>query len=156
MIPIYFDDPVLDSDDMKRVSQIFISDQAGKNRNVRELNRITRTHDTIQCPSDLPYIALLLDLNVVLDPQLNVTFPKRHPAHLETDRCLRIYASGMSNTTFPFLNQHADVASLLRGLLSRETEAPSQTTLQALVKFGSTARLRNSRWEAQQISQLES
>jgi hypothetical protein len=156
MIPIYFDDPVLDSDDMKRVSQIFISDKAGKNRNVRELNHITRTHDAIQCLSDLPYIALLLDLNVALDPQLNVTFPRRYPAHLETDRCLRIYASGMSNTTFPFLNQHADVASLLQGLLSRQTEAPSQTALQALVKFGSTARLHNSRWEAQTTSQLES
>ncbi|KAG2341866.1 hypothetical protein BDR05DRAFT_431777 [Suillus weaverae] len=155
MIPIYFDDPALGSEDTERVSQIFISDTAGKRRNVRELSHITRTHETIQCLSDLPYIALLLDLNMDLDPQLDVTFPERDPGHPETDRCLRIYASGMSDAIFPFLKQYPDVAIQLRGILSRQKEAPSETTLQALVKFGSTARSRNLRWEAQQQSRLE-
>ncbi|KAG1777972.1 hypothetical protein EV702DRAFT_1196772 [Suillus placidus] len=132
MIPIYFDDPALGSEDMKRVSQIFISDKAGKNH--------------------LPYIALLLDLNVGLNPQLTVTFPERDPSHAVTDRCLRIYASGMSTTTFPFLEKHPEIAVELKGLLSRQKEAPPETALRALVKFGSTARLRNSRWEAQQKS----
>ncbi|KAG1831604.1 hypothetical protein EV424DRAFT_160503 [Suillus variegatus] len=147
MIPIYFDDPALGSEDLNRVSQIFISDKAGKNCHEHDLGLVTRTHDSIQCLSNLPYIALLLDLNV--KPKLNVTFPEKEPIHVETDRCLRIYASGISETTFPFLSQHPGVASQLRGLVSRQKEAPSQTTLEALVKFGSTARLRNLQWELQ-------
>ncbi|KAG2141144.1 uncharacterized protein EDB93DRAFT_639299 [Suillus bovinus] len=147
MIPIYFDDPALGSDDLNRVSQMFISDKAGKNCHEHDLGLVTRTHDSIQCLSNLPYIALLLDLNV--KPKLSVTFPEKEPNHAETDRCLRIYASGISQTTFPFLNQHPEVASRLRGLISRQKEAPSQTTLEALVKFGSTARLRNLQWELQ-------
>ncbi|KAG2047170.1 hypothetical protein BDR06DRAFT_964261 [Suillus hirtellus] len=147
MIPIYFDDPDLGPEDLNRVSQIFISDKAGKNRHEYDLGLVTRTHDSIQCLSNLPYIALLLDLNV--EPKLNVTFPEKEPKHPETDRCLRIYASGISETTFPFLSKHSGVASQLRGLVSRQKEAPSQTILEALVKFGSTARLRNLQWELQ-------
>ncbi|KAG1762984.1 hypothetical protein EV702DRAFT_1052031 [Suillus placidus] len=147
MIPIYFDDPALGSDDINHVSQMFISDKAGKNCNEQDLGFITRKHDSIQCLSKLPYIALLLDLNV--NPKLNVTFPKKEPNHVETDQCLRIYASGISETTFPFLQKHRGVAENLHGLVSRQKEVPSQTTLEALVKFGSTARLRNLQWEAQ-------
>ncbi|KAG2158309.1 uncharacterized protein EDB93DRAFT_1325447 [Suillus bovinus] len=147
MIPIYFDDPALGSDDLSRVSQMFISDKAGKNCHEHDLGLVTRTHDSIQCLSNLPYIALLLDLNV--KSKLNVTFPEKEPNHAEKDRCLRIYASGISKTTFPFLSQHPQVASQLRGLVSRQKEVPSQTTLEALVRFGSTARLRNLQWELQ-------
>ncbi|KAG2099583.1 uncharacterized protein F5147DRAFT_839394 [Suillus discolor] len=114
---------------------------------VDKMKLVTRTHDSIQCLSDLPYIALLLDLNV--EPKLNVTFPENEPNLVETDRCLRIYASGISETTFPFLSQHPGVARELHGLVSRQKEVPSQTTLEALVKFGSTARLRNLQWELQ-------
>ncbi|KAG2152688.1 uncharacterized protein EDB93DRAFT_1327626 [Suillus bovinus] len=147
MIPIYFDDPALGPNDLDRVSQIFISDKAGKNCHEQDLRFVTRKHDSIQCLSNLPYIALLLDLNV--KPKLEVTFPKKEPNHVETDRCLRIYASGISDITFPVLGQHSEIATQLRGLVSRQKEAPSQTTLEALVKFGSTARLRNLQWEAQ-------
>ncbi|KAG1762739.1 hypothetical protein EV702DRAFT_1206236 [Suillus placidus] len=147
MIPIYFDDPVLGSEDINHVSQMFISDKAGKNCNEQDLGFITRKHDSIQCLSKLPYIALLLDLNA--NPKLNVTFPKKEPNHVETDQCLRIYASGISETTFPFLQKHWRVAEELRGLVPRQKEVPSQTTLEALVRFGSTARLRNLQWEAQ-------
>lgn len=147
MIPIYFEDPALGSDDLNRVSQMFISDKAGKNRNEEDLGFVTRKHDSIQCLSNLPYIALLLDLNV--KTKLTVTFPEKEPNHVETDRCLRIYASGISETTFPFLGQHPDVGRELHGLVSRQKEVPSQSILEALVKFGSTARLRNLQWELQ-------
>ncbi|KAG1801836.1 hypothetical protein EV424DRAFT_1559220 [Suillus variegatus] len=149
MIPIYFDDPDLGSEDLNRVSQIFISNKAGKKCHEHDLGLVTRTHDSIQCLSNLPYIALLLDLDV--EPKLNVTFPEKEPNPAEMDRCLRIYASGISESTFPFLSQHPEVASQLRGLVSRQREVPSQTTLEALVKFGSTARLRNLQWEAQDV-----
>lgn len=150
MIPIYFDDLTLGSNDVDRVSQMFISDKAGKTSSELDLGFITRKHGSIQCLSELPCIVLLLDLNV--DPKLSVTFSKKKPKHPKADQCLRIYASGISGTTFPFLRDHFNVAELLRGLVSRQEEAPSQTTskhLDALVKFGSTATLRHSRWEAQ-------
>ncbi|KAG2038178.1 hypothetical protein BDR03DRAFT_1091405 [Suillus americanus] len=115
MIPIYSDDPALGSNDVDRVSQMFISDKPGKNSNVQDLRFITRKHDSIQWLSEIPCIALLLDLNV--DPKLSVTFPKR-PKHSKTDRCLRIYASGLNDTTFPFLHDHFNVTELLRGLVS--------------------------------------
>ncbi|KAG0702724.1 hypothetical protein DFH29DRAFT_920145 [Suillus ampliporus] len=149
MIPIYFDDPSL-GPDVNRVSQMFVSDKAGKHSNELGLGVITRTHDSIQCLSDLPYIALLLDLNV--DPKVGVSYPTKTPKRAKTDKCLRIYASGVSDTTFSFLHDSSDVANILRGLVSQQKEAPSQTyleRLEALVKFGSTARLRHSRWEEQ-------
>lgn len=149
MIPIYFDDLTLGSNDVNRVSQMFISNKAGKTSSEPDLGFITRKHGSIQCLSELPCIVLLLDLNV--DPKLSGTFPKK-PKHLKTDQCLRIYASGISGTTFAFLRDHFNVAELLRGLVSRQEEAPSETTikhLDALVKFGITATSRHSRWEAQ-------
>ncbi|KAG1894748.1 uncharacterized protein F5891DRAFT_1061388 [Suillus fuscotomentosus] len=91
MIPIYFDDPDLDSEDLNR------------NCHEHDLGLVTRTHDSIQCLSNLPYIALLLDLDV--EPKLNVTFSENEPNHVEMNR--------------------------------------------SLVEFGSTARLRNLQWEAQ-------
>ncbi|KAG1829925.1 hypothetical protein EV424DRAFT_366214 [Suillus variegatus] len=121
MIPIYFDDPALGSDDLNRVSQMFISDKAGKNYYGQHLGFVTRAHDSIQCLSNLPYIALLLDLNV--KPKLSVTFPENEPNHVETDRCLRFYVSEISKTTFPFLSQHPQVASGLRRLVSAEGSA---------------------------------
>ncbi|KAG2336707.1 hypothetical protein BDR05DRAFT_1012549 [Suillus weaverae] len=142
MIPIYFDDPALGSEDINHISQMFISDKAGKNCNEQDLGFVTRKHDSIQCLSKLPYIALLLDLNV--KSKLNVTF-SMEPNHVETDRCLRNYAYGISETTFPFLR----IVGELHGLVSQQKEVPSQTALEALVKFGSTARLRNLQWEAQ-------
>ncbi|KAG2097938.1 uncharacterized protein F5147DRAFT_816196 [Suillus discolor] len=104
MIPIYFDDPALGSGDLNRISQMFISEKAGKNYHEQDLKLVTRTHDSIQCLSNLPYIALLLDLNV--KPKLNVTFAEKEPNHAKTDRCLRIYPVGINKTTFPFLSQH--------------------------------------------------
>jgi len=156
MIPIYFDDPSLGPDDLNRVSQMFISDKAGQYRNERELGFITRKHDSIQCISDLPFIALLLDLNV--QPTFNVSFPEMEPKHAETDRCLRIYAAGVSDTTFPFLHEHSKLANLLRGLVSREQQGPSRSALKHLddlAKFGSTVRLCHMQWETPSVSVSE-
>ncbi|KAG2140084.1 hypothetical protein DEU56DRAFT_798548 [Suillus clintonianus] len=150
MIPMYFDDPTLGSDDLKRVSQIFISDKAGKHSNARELAAITREHDSINCLSALPYIAILLDFNAADKKEVIARFPERDPNHTETDQCLRIYAPGMDEITFPFLSgPNGRVARQLHGLVCRETEAPTQTNLDALVRFGSTARLRNLQWDKQ-------
>ncbi|KAG2335492.1 hypothetical protein BDR05DRAFT_1006757 [Suillus weaverae] len=77
MIPIYFDDPAFGSNDVDRVSQMFISDKAGKSFNEGDLGVITRKHGSIQCLSELPCIVLLLDFNA--DTKLSVTFPKKKP-----------------------------------------------------------------------------
>jgi len=140
MIPIYFDDPNLGCEDIKRVSQIFISDKAGKNCNQRDLGFITRSHFSIDCSSSLPFIALLLDLNG--KTKLDVSFAEREPNHPETDRCLRIYASGVGRATFPFLRKYFSVVeTFLEGFISKP-----EPRLHALVRFGSTAA--HMQWEA--------
>jgi hypothetical protein len=140
MIPIYFDDPNLGCEDIERVSQMFISDKVGKNPN--ELGFITRTHPSINCLSPLPFIALLLDLNG--ESKLDVSFAERESNHPETDRCLRIYASGVKGATFPFLREYSHVVeTLLEGFISKP-----EARLHALVKFGSTAEKSHMQWEA--------
>jgi len=149
MIPIYFDDPSLGRDDMAHVSQIFISDKAGKYSSERDLGFISRTHPSIDCLSPLPFIALLLDLNG--EPKLNVSFPEMEPRHPETDRCLRIYASGLSEITFPFLFPYCgekNVLPLLQSFISKPKEPSSNDRLHALVKYGSTVDAAHMRWEA--------
>ena len=101
IIPIYFDDPELGLDDIDRVSQMFVSDKTGKKSNKEDTGFITRTHESTKCLSPLPFIALLPDLNG--EPELSATFPENDPIHFETDRCLRIYASGLNPDTIAFL-----------------------------------------------------
>jgi len=147
MIPIYFDDPILGCEDIRRVSQIFISDKAGKNSNQRDLGFITRTHPSINCLSPLPFIALLLDLNG--ESKLDVSFRERERNHPETDRCLRIYASGVRRATFPFLRAYStEVETLLEGFISKPEVSSSDGRLHALVKYGSTVEKSHMRWES--------
>jgi hypothetical protein len=152
MIPIYFDDPNLGHKDIDRVSQIFVSDKAGKNSNERETGFITRTHHSIECLSSLPFIALLLDLNG--KPNFNVSFAEKKPNHAETDRCLRIYASGVTHATFPFLGEHLKLQALLSGLISKPKEPSCNERLQALVKYGSTVEASHMRWETQRVDHV--
>jgi hypothetical protein len=114
---------------------MFVSDKAGKNSNERETGFTTRTHDSIKCLSSLPFIALLLNLNG--EPKLNVSFAETN--HPDTDRCLRIYASGVGHATFPFLAMSGpQVEAVLAGLISKPKEPLSTGRLQAFVKYGST------------------
>lgn len=149
MIPIFFDDPALPLSDGKRMSQIFISDKAGQSSNEPGASFITRTHHSIACSSSLPLIALLLDLNG--KTKLDVTFPQKEPNHSETDQCLRIYASGLTEETFPFLHSRPGVAKSLRGLISKPKEPMSDEYLQAQahLKFGRRMDGSHLRWEEQ-------
>ncbi|KAG2106646.1 uncharacterized protein F5147DRAFT_230010 [Suillus discolor] len=104
-----------------------------KNSDEQELmpkrsSHVRRKHGPIQCSPELPCVALLLDLNV--DPKLRITFPKELK-HSKIDQCLRIYVA-------PHLHSYK-VAELLRGLVLRQEEAPSQITfkhLHGLVNLG--------------------
>jgi len=147
MIPIFFDDPMLPSG-RERMSQMFVSNMAGQSSNEREKSFTTCTHDSIACSSPLPFIALLLDLDG--KRKLDVTFPQEQSNHPETDRCLRIYASGLNKKTFPFLSS-VPVAELLQGLISKPKEPISSACLQARLKFGSTIdeSHRDMQWEEQ-------
>jgi len=144
MIPIFFDDPMLPSG-RERMSQMFVSNMAGQSSNEREKSFTTCTHDSIACSSPLPFIALLdLDGKTKLD----VTFPHKQSNHPETDRCLRIYASGLNKETFPFLSS-VPIAELLQGLVSKPKEPMSSACLQARPKPGSAIDASHMRWEEQ-------
>ena len=101
-------------------------------------------------PFDQVLIAppVLLDLNGEL--KLDVSFVEKEPNHPETDRCLRIYASGVNSTTFPFLYGYStEVPTLLRRFISKPEAPSSNERLHALVKYGSTVEESHMRWEAQ-------
>ncbi|OAX39083.1 hypothetical protein K503DRAFT_769814 [Rhizopogon vinicolor AM-OR11-026] len=139
---------------MDRVSQIFISEKAGKYSSERDLRFIGRTHPSIDCLLPLPFIALLPDLNE--EPKLNVSFLEMEPHHPETDRCLRIYASGVSEITFPFLFSYCGEKNvlplLLQSFISKPKESSSNDRLHALVKYGSTVELSHMQWELRKHS----
>jgi len=80
---------------------MFVSDKAGKKSSKEDTGFITRMHESIKCLSPLPFISLLLDLNG--EPELSATFPENDPIHPETNRCLRIYASGLNPNILAFL-----------------------------------------------------
>jgi len=115
MIPIYFDDPNLGPEDIDRVSQMFVTDRSGKTRGAEDALSINRTDITIQCSSSLPFIALLLDF----DAEANFT-ASWEPNHPGPDPCLRIYASGLNDNTFPFLREHPELVTRLQDLLPKE------------------------------------
>ena len=144
MIPIFFDDPTLGSD-MERVSQIFVSDKAGRQSHKKDTFFVRRTDSSINCQSSLPFIAILLDLNHDGKRKLKVTF-EQNP---DNDRCLRIYASGLDEKTFPFL--HPGIARLLQDLISKPKEPTSGARLRARVKYGRTAKVSHMRWEDQNV-----
>lgn len=146
MIPIYFNDPSIGSSEFDRVSQIFIQDKARKTSDSgsRDLYSIARSHASINCPSKLPYIAILVDLGLEKS-QLEVTFPEKG-----SSQDLRIYAAAVDATTFPFL---ADIPALLSSLQTfvrlqqLPTNRPLGQYLQNQMKYGSTAMESHMKWE---------
>ncbi|KAH7919076.1 hypothetical protein BV22DRAFT_1134113 [Leucogyrophana mollusca] len=149
MIPIFFDDPSSGDRDEDRMSQLFISDKAGKKASKAALNVIQRSHSSIECVTKLPYIAVLVDLGVE-KPDFSVTFPEK-PSQ-GSDPCLRIYATRGSMVSAPFLTRHPEVAGTLRHLVVRQQSPMYRerfgSYLQDQMEFGSTSLDRHMRWEA--------
>jgi len=152
MIPIYFDNP--NSEDICLISQMFISDKAGKGSNKKSTTFITRMDPTIECWSPLPFIALLLDLNHDAVPNLSVSFNKqRH--HKRTDRCLCIYASGLSHNTFSFLHHsQSEVEGLLKSLISNPKESLSDSRLDGLMRYGDSVKRSHMMWHENRGSSI--
>ncbi|KAI6042390.1 hypothetical protein EDC04DRAFT_1000571 [Pisolithus marmoratus] len=99
MIPIYFKDYPGDTD-LSRVSQIFVSDNAQRSSNRGDPDNIIHDHDTIQCHSSLPWVAISVDLGLQ-ESVVDVKFADDQPG----GPCLRIYAAAINDKTFPFLEE---------------------------------------------------
>jgi hypothetical protein len=85
----------------RRMSQIFISDKDRKNPSLHDVSFITRVDQSIGCASDLPWVAIALDLGLP-ETSFESTFPSKGD---HNGPYLRIYATGMSSMIFPFLDE---------------------------------------------------
>ena len=135
MIPIYFPDS-------RKVSQIFISDIANKPPNLSALEFINRGEPSINCSSDIPYIAIVVNLGE------RSSFRTRwYQCGDDDGPSLRIYATGIDQDTFPFLETH-DIVAELRDLASPPADDDeSLSVLINQVKFGSTSEDSHMCWE---------
>ncbi|KAH7884938.1 hypothetical protein F5I97DRAFT_1301108 [Phlebopus sp. FC_14] len=137
VIPMYF--KPLQHGDQPTMSQILISDKARIRSQYRTLFNIERTHHSI-APDyhGLPYIAILVDLGVE-ESAFDVTVDS------SKDTCLRVYASGLDATTYPFLNGQPNLTRILKDLYKRQSP-PSGGDLQDLedqVQFGRSSEPRH-------------
>ncbi|KAF8547207.1 hypothetical protein OG21DRAFT_1501671 [Imleria badia] len=108
-IPVYFKHqnpnrrPVL--------SHILISDKARISSQKSDLDEVKREHRSIAPDySGLPYIAILVDL-AVDKSDFDVWVDSSG-----SDMCLRVYASGLDATTYPFLKDPVKLTRILKGL----------------------------------------
>ena len=136
MIPILF----MSKDGSVSVSQIFISDKVQQTGNRTHLNYITRKR--INCISELPYIAIIVDLGL----PSSAFEAKWSSAGSKDADSLRIYAAGINSTTFPFLESHPSIADILRDIMSPPKSLTIQD-LQAKMRYGSTCMGRHMCWE---------
>ena len=127
MIPFFY----MSEDGSPQMSQIFISDKAQQSSNKSQLNYITRKK--INCISQLPYIAILVDLGLS-SPAFEANW-----FSIDGVESLRIYAAGINSTTFPFLDRHSHIADTLRYITS-PPKSPALQDLQAKMVFGSSCR----------------
>ena len=154
MLPLYFDLPSLPL--AQRLSQIFISVKLTGHSNCSQLNFITREDPSIDCTSGRPWIAILVDYDLKKsEVTANVT-PGRTSGRLKAegqvdDKCLRIYAAGMSPDTFKFL-EHQEL-QVLQELVNFEKPiqegSPVELHLQDQMEFGSAAEANHMVWEKQ-------
>ena len=140
VIPIYFK-PQKDGD-QAGMSRILISDKAGTSSLESDLNYIQRDHKSI-APSHrgLPYIAILIDLG-----KATSQFEVRVDSSRNKDPCLRIYAGGFDDTTYPFLKGQDGLIRILKDLYKRQFAPASGNLEQQLenqVQFGKSSEPRH-------------
>lgn len=135
MIPIYFTDST-------KVSQIFISDKVTKSTNSSALQSIYRGEPSINCATEVPYIAILVDFGTPKS-EFKATW---YPCRDNDGPSLRIYAAAIDKNTFPFLERHRIIYEF-RDLASAATTDEPITVLSNQVKFGSSAQDCHTYWE---------
>ncbi|KAI6107521.1 hypothetical protein EDD16DRAFT_1898820 [Pisolithus croceorrhizus] len=161
MIPIYFKETIRSCqkhprEDRSRVSQIFISDKARSSANKKDLKNITRHHESIDCHSSLPWVAVLVDLGLqksAVEVDFSVRQSNRPTCQYAPDSsCLHIYAAAINQDTFPFLSQSKRLPLTLRNITDHEQIPPHNGHLvqlvQEQVQYGSTSMGCHMNWEA--------
>ena len=129
VIPMYFKSEPREN----AMSHILISDKAHDKPQLNTLNNITRRSITPSHYSGPPYIVIRADLGVK-DPCL---FVCDNCGEGSKDQCLRIYAAGLGNQTYPFLVPK--IVEHLKDLYSRYNLPPEYKELEGLedqVQFG--------------------
>ena len=135
VIPLYFSDT-------KQVSQIFISDKATKSGNSSDLAFICRGDPSINCATDVAYIAILLDLGTSKSK-----FTAKWLSHRNNDGpSLRIYAATIDNTTFPSLASYGVIEELHDLAIPPISDMPIEI-LRKQVEFGRTSQDYHICWE---------
>ncbi|KAI5985328.1 hypothetical protein EDC04DRAFT_3149750 [Pisolithus marmoratus] len=127
-IPIYFKEnkPLRKgcshADNLSRVSQIFISDTAGRSSDQSALHEITRSDASINCSPPLPWVAILVDFGVKIHAvQPTFSVGQSEPRDIqEVGPCLRIHVTAISVDTFPFLSRHERLRSVLQNIIVYE------------------------------------
>ncbi|KAF8552450.1 hypothetical protein OG21DRAFT_1511473 [Imleria badia] len=139
VIPMYFRPQ--NPGDRAGVSQILISDKARSSSQKADLKDIRRDHWSIApdyCGPDVSYIAILVDFGVAK----SCTDVSLDSSSKDRDMCMRIYASGLDATTYPFLKGRDKVTDILRDLYKRQSAPSSRGRLQNLedqVRFGASS-----------------
>lgn len=140
LIPMFYYDPAAEQTVPHRVSHILVLDRVQGENGRSDLLSIT-TRGSIGCSTSEPYIAMLLDLNAT-----------DQPAEVIVDSdgsCMRIYAPGMTSSTYPQLD--SKVLWILSGMLVPREKSEGQRCREQLreqVYFGSTIEAVHMEWEA--------
>jgi hypothetical protein len=146
-IPIFIKHP--GRTPLKSVSHILISDKMRTNSSPTDVFNIKRIHDSINLPTTHPWIAITLDLGLS-DTKFRSTFPARTTSDSD-NQCLRIWASGMSSETFPFLGDIPGLEQVMKEISARHQippfKRPLRQELQNQFKFGTTSSDDHMIWE---------
>jgi hypothetical protein len=132
------------------VSHILISDKLRNSPSATDVSQITRTHEAISLHTEQPWIAITLDLGIS-DTRFKSTFPTRSNHGDLDNQCLRIYATGMSSRTFPFLGGINGLEKVMEGITARQKipqfDDQLRIQLQDQFKFGATSSHAHMKWE---------
>ena len=135
VIPIYWDDTSI-KDPLDRMSLLMISDKARQSSSKEAVYTINANNRHIKCATGLPSVAILLDMGLE-----HTEVEARYDRSLQ--RCWRIYASGMTRTTFPFLRPYPEVATMLGQIVRRahepEMKTPASRALRAKMELGASS-----------------
>lgn len=130
-----------------------VSDKATKSSNRKDLGFIRRESRPIDCVTEKPSIAILLDTGIVnANPKVSSTYNRGSSAK---NRCWRIYAAGIGSETFPFLDKMNDGAKLkdvLNELANPTYLSPEEydkaKLLRNRLQYGDTSEDAHMKWDA--------
>ncbi|KAF8606195.1 hypothetical protein BDV93DRAFT_604711 [Ceratobasidium sp. AG-I] len=138
VIPMYYYDLESSQTEPYRLSHILVSDRARDVHSQSDLSSITAT--MIGFSTNEPYIVMLLDLRIT---------NKSTESTMDSDKsCLRIYAPGVTASTYPRLDP--EVLKILSDTLDvpkRFEKDPDTGFLRGQVDFGSTVEDEHMNWE---------